>query len=305
MIRRPADRWLQASTGVAAWGLAALAIGLIAVLCLIAWPHLPAALGEPGTGAFSGPRDPRRASLVPLLLGTAARTLLMSLMLIPAGLLTGIYLAEYAPPGAWWPRVLRGGIRALVGVPGVVFGMVGLGFLVGVVGGGIDRITGDPASPVWGRPGLVWASLTLAWMSLPVVVEASEDALRSVPNGLRSAALALGATRFQVLLRILLPKALPGMAGGILRAIGKASGEVAPLLFTGAAVAPGGALALNDRFPDVAFEVFALSITAPDADAGRPLLQVALWALVFWSLMVNAAATYLRRLPGTPHGERT
>lgn len=237
----------------------------------------------------------QRDRLLPLLLGTAARTVLMSLVLVPAGVLTAVYLAEYAQPEAWAPRVLRAGIHALAAVPGVVFGMVGLGFLVGVVGGALDRFAGDPQAGGWGRPALVWASVTLAWMSLPVVVETSEEALRSVPRTLRSAAVALGATRWQVLLRVLLPNALPGMAAGVLRALGKAAGEVAPLLFTGAVIAPSAVTALNSPFPDLAFEVFMRSMAEAEAGVGRPFLRVALWVLVFGALMLNAAAAFLRR----------
>lgn len=297
MNRRRVDRCVGGITGMVALVLAALGIGLMLLLGAVAVPHLLEVIGQPAAGGGSDLAMLQRDRLLPLLLGTAARTVLMSLVLVPAGVLTAVYLTEYAQPEAWAPRVLRAGIHALAAVPGVVFGMVGLGFLVGVVGGALDRFAGDPQAGGWGRPALVWASVTLAWMSLPVVVETSEEALRSVPRTLRSAAVALGATRWQVLLRVLLPNALPGMAAGVLRALGKAAGEVAPLLFTGAVIAPSAVTALNSPFPDLAFEVFMRSMAASEAGVGRPFLRVALWVLVFGALMLNAAAALLRRSP--------
>ena len=305
MNRRGFDRGFERITGTVALALAALGIGLILVLGAMAVLQLPEVIGEPAVVGGGDPAVAQRDRLLPLLLGTAARTCLMSLVLVPAGVLTAVYLAEYARPEAWGPRVLRAGIHALAGVPGVVFGLVGLGFLVGVVGGVLDRFVGDPTAAVWGRPALLWASLTLAWMSLPVVVENSEEALRSVPRTLRSAAFALGATRWQVLTRVTIPNALPGMVAGILQALGKAAGEVAPLLFTGAVLAPAAVTALDAPFPDLAVEVFLRSTVSSQAGLGRPFLWVALWVLVFGALMLNAAAAILRRRQVSAGGERS
>ena len=294
MIRRIPDWIFPRLTGAVAWALAGLVLSLILGISLMAWPHLSwAAWGGPESHA-SNPLDPRSIRLAPFLVGTAARTFLMSLAVIPMGILTAVYLAEYAPSGSRMARTLRWLVQVLAGVPSVIFGLFGLGFFVGVVGGGLDRWNGDLASPVWGRPALLWASLTMALMTVPVVVVATEEALRSVPRDLRVAAIALGATRLQVLMRILLPNALPGMATGVILAIGRASGEVVPLLFTGAAVATQGSVALNERFMDLAYQVFVLSTQSPDPQASRPLLLTSVWALVFLSLLLNAGAAILR-----------
>jgi len=293
MIQRISDWMFPRLTGAVAWALAGLVLSLILGISWMAWPHLSwAAWVEPG-GRASNPLDPRSVCLAPLLIGTAARTFLMSLAVIPMGILTAVYLAEYAPSGSRMARTLRWLVQVLAGVPSVIFGLFGLGFFVGVVGGGLDRWNGDLASPVWGRPALLWASLTMALMTVPVVV-ATEEALRSVPRDLRVAAIALGATRLQVLMRILLPNALPGIATGVILAIGRASGEVVPLLFTGAVVATQGSLALNERFMDLAYQVFVLSTQSPDPQASRPLLLTSVWALVFLSLLLNAGAAILR-----------
>ena len=294
MIRRIPDWMFPRLTGAVAWALAGLVLSLILGISLMAWPHLSwAAWGGPESHA-SNPLDPRSIRLAPFLVGTAARTFLMSLAVIPMGILTAVYLAEYAPSGSRMARTLRWLVQVLAGVPSVIFGLFGLGFFVGVVGGELDRWNGDLASPVWGRPALLWASLTMALMTVPVVVVATEEALRSVPRDLRVAAIALGATRLQVLMRILLPNALPGMATGVILAIGRASGEVVPLLFTGAAIATQGSLALNERFMDLAYQVFVLSTQSPDPLATRPLLLASVWALVFLSLLLNAGAAILR-----------
>ena len=294
MIRRIPDWIFPRLTGAVAWALAGLVLSLILGISWMAWPHLSwAAWVGPG-GRASNPLDPRSVCLAPLLIGTAARTFLMSLAVIPMGILTAVYLAEYAPSGSRMARTLRWLVQVLAGVPSVIFGLFGLGFFVGVVGGELDRWNGDLASPVWGRPALLWASLTMALMTVPVVVVATEEALRSVPRDLRVAAIALGATRLQVLMRILLPNALPGIATGVILAIGRASGEVVPLLFTGAAVATQGSVALNERFMDLAYQVFVLSTQSPDPQASRPLLLTSVWALVFLSLLLNAGAAILR-----------
>jgi phosphate transport system permease protein len=294
MIRRIPNWIFPRLTGAVAWALAGLVLSLILGISWMAWPYLSwAAWVGPG-GRASNPLDPRSVCLAPLLIGTAARTFLMSLAVIPMGILTAVYLAEYAPSGSRMARTLRWLVQVLAGVPSVIFGLFGLGFFVGVVGGGLDRWNGDLASPVWGRPALLWASLTMALMTVPVVVVATEEALRSVPRDLRVAAIALGATRLQVLMRILLPNALPGIATGVILAIGRASGEVVPLLFTGAAVATQGSVALNERFMDLAYQVFVLSTQSPDPQASRPLLLTSVWALVFLSLLLNAGAAILR-----------
>ncbi len=295
MIRKLIAGVFPAVTGTVAWTLFGLMASLILGGTWSVWPYLTAGAWTEGRGTFP---------LSTLLVGTAARTFLMSLAMIPAGILTAVYLAEYAPQGAWMPRMLRRSIEVLAGVPSVLFGLFGLGFFVGVVGGGLDRWSGASMSPVWGRPALLWASWTLALMTLPVVVVAAEAALRSVPRELRLAAIALGATRLQVIVRVLLPEAFPGMATGVILAIGRASGEVVPLLFTGAAVATQGSLALNERFPDLAYQVFVWATQSPDPEASRPRLLVGLWVLVFLSLMLNGAAAILRSRIGPRPADR-
>jgi phosphate transport system permease protein len=218
----------------------------------------------------------------------------MSLAAIPAGILTAVYLAEYAPSGARATRILRWLVHGLAGVPSVIFGFLGLGFWISVVGVGLDRMVGDSPAPVWGRPGLLWASLTLAMMTLPVLVVSTEQALRSVPQELRWAAMALGATRLQVLMRILLPNAWVGIASGVVLTVGRAFGEVVPLLLTGAVAETQRSLALDEPFVDLAHQVFVLGTRSPEHPSSRPLLLTCVWVLVFLSLLFHAAAAVFR-----------
>ena len=280
-------------TGVVAWALFASVLSLVLGLLLAPVPvFLSGWDGQEGGGPQALDHPGNRLSL--LLLGTAIRTLLMSLAAIPAGILTAVYLAEYAPSGARATRILRWLVHGLAGVPSVIFGLLGLGFWISVVGVGLDRMVGDSAAPVWGRPGLLWASLTLAMMTLPVLVVSTEQALRSVPQELRWAAMALGATRLQVVMRILLPNAWVGIASGVVLTVGRAFGEVVPLLFTGAVAETQRSLALDEPFVDLAHQVFVLGTRSPEHPSSRPLLLTCVWVLVFFSLLFHAAAAFLR-----------
>ncbi|HEY6168755.1 MAG TPA: phosphate ABC transporter permease PstA, partial [Verrucomicrobiae bacterium] len=177
--------------------------------------------------------DVDKAGVLPMIFGTAARVILMTIFVIPVGVTTAIYLTEYAHATSLFTRIIRGAVNNLAGVPSIVFGLFGLGFFISFIGGHMDDAlyAGSP-EPHWGKPALLWASLTLAVMTLPVVIVATEESLRAIPPGLREASLALGATKLETVLKIVLPQALPGiMTGGIL-AVSRAAGEVAPILFT-------------------------------------------------------------------------
>ena len=159
---------------------------------------------------------------------------LMSLAVVPLGVLAALYLREYAKQGSL-VRTVRIAVNNLAGVPSIVFGVFGLGFFVYFVGGGIDRIFFPEAlpTPTYGTGGILWASLTLALLTVPVVIVAAEEALAAVPRSMREASLAMGATKFQTILRVVLPAAAPGILTGLILAMARAAGEVAPLMLTG------------------------------------------------------------------------
>jgi phosphate transport system permease protein len=220
----------------------------------------------------------------------------MTIFVIPVGVITAIYMTEYAHTKSLLIRVIRGAVNNLAGVPSVVFGLFGLGFFISFVGQNMDALL-YPSSdkPVWGKAALLWASLTLAVMTLPVVIVATEEALKSIPQGLREASLALGATKLQTIIRIVVPQALPGiMTGGIL-AVGRAAGEVAPIMFTGAAYFISGLpKSLSDQFMDLGYHVYILSTQSPNIDQTRPLLQATVLVLLLLTLSLNFVAILIR-----------
>ena len=282
--------------------LTALATALILALLAIVLAHL---VWE-GRSAlswrflFRGPEsdmfDPRTAGVLPMLVGTVARVLLMTVLVLPAGVLTALYLGEFAPPKSLLARLVRFGVNNLAGVPSIVFGLFGLGFFVVFVGGSLDDLLRAPgAEPHWGRPGLLWASSTLALMTLPVVVVSTEEALRAIPPGVREASLALGATRLQTVARVVIPGALPGVLTGAILALSRAAGEVAPLLFTGAAYYMARLPAsLTDQFMDLGYHIYVLATQTPDPTATRPILYATVLTLLALTLALNVVGMFIR-----------
>ncbi|HYH99455.1 phosphate ABC transporter permease PstA [Hyalangium sp.] len=275
-------------------GLAALLIVLmLAVILLdvvgggaghVTWQFLsqPPSDGMMGGGIF------------PALYGTAALTLLMTLAVMPVGVLTAIYLHEYAPPDSRMARWVRVAIVNLAGVPSIVFGLFGLGFFIHFVGGGLDRLLSHEEL-YWAQPGILWASLTLAVLTLPVVIISTEEALRAVPLDHRTASLALGATQSQTLARVVLPGALPGILTGAVLAISRGAGEVAPILFTGAAYfLPDLPSSLNSQFMHLGYHTYVLATQSPDVEATRPLLYATVLVLLMLTFALNLVAVIIR-----------
>src|SRR5688572_21326472 len=159
-------------------GLATLLILLMLAVILInitvnGWPGISWRFITAGTEQDMF--DVNRAGVLPMIVGTAARVILMTIFVIPVGVITAIYLTEYAHSTSWYTRVIRGAVNNLAGVPSIVFGLFGLGFFIAFVGGNIDAaLRPNNAEPFWGKPAILWASLTLAVMTLPVVIVATE-----------------------------------------------------------------------------------------------------------------------------------
>ncbi len=238
--------------------------------------------------------DPATTGVLPMIIGTTIRVFVMTIFVLPIGVITAIYLTEYAPTGSIVTRVIRAAVNNLAGVPSIVFGLFGLGFFINFLGQHMDELLHNPG-PVWGQPAVLWASLTLAVMTMPVVIVATEESLKAIPTGLREASLALGATKLETIIRIVLPQALPGiMTGGIL-AVSRAAGEVAPILFTGVAYymasLPGK---LSDQFMDLGYHVFVLSTQSPDIEKTRPILYATVLVLLLLTFALNFVAVLIR-----------
>ena len=232
--------------------------------------------------------------VLPMIIGTSIRVFVMTIFVIPVGVITAIYLTEYAANTSLITRIIRAAVNNLAGVPSIVFGLFGLGFFINFVGKNLDALLHNP-SPVWGQPALIWAALTLAVMTLPVVIVATEESLKAIPPGLREASLALGATKLETILKIVLPQALPGiMTGGIL-AVSRAAGEVAPILFTGVAYymasLPGK---VTDQFMDLGYHVFVLSTQSPNIEQTRPILYATVLVLLILTFALNFVAVIIR-----------
>jgi phosphate transport system permease protein len=240
--------------------------------------------------------DINKAGVLPMIIGTAARVILMTIFVLPIGVITAVYLTEYAHSTSIFTRVIRGAVNNLAGVPSIVFGLFGLGFFINFVGGHMDDLLGPgSAAPHWGKPALLWASMTLAVMTLPVVIVATEEALRAIPPGLREASLALGATKLQTIIKIVLPNALPGILTGAILAISRAAGEVAPILFTGAAYYMSGLpKSLADQFMDLGYHVFILSTQSPNIEMTRPILYATVLVLLLLTFALNVVAILVR-----------
>ncbi len=254
-------------------------------------PHLSATfLTESPTADMMG------GGIFPAIYGTVLLTLLMTLVGVPIGVATGIYLGEYASPRSAIASTIRAAVQNLAGVPSIVFGLFGLGFFVMFVGRGLDGLLYLPGEgPVWGQPAVIWSSLTLAVLTLPVVIVTTEEALRNVPRDLRLAALGLGATRFQTLVRVVLPNASSGILTGVILAVSRGAGEVAPIIFTGAAnFLPYLPTDLRDMYMHLGYHVFALSTQSPNVDQARPVLFATVTVLLVLTFSLNLVAVVLR-----------
>ncbi|NUN51815.1 MAG: phosphate ABC transporter permease PstA [Planctomycetaceae bacterium] len=251
--------------------------------------------------------EPREANseggVWPAIFGTVTMTLLMSLAVVPFGVLAALYLREYAKAGPVVSAV-RIAVNNLAGVPSIVFGVFGLGFFCYIVGGGIDRVLFEERlpTPTFGTGGILWASLTLALLTLPVVIVATEEALSAVPSSMREGSYACGASKWQTIRRIVLPRAMPGILTGMILAMARGAGEVAPLMVTGAVkLAPE--LPVDGVFPFVhaqrsfmhlGFHVYDLGFQSQNSEAAKPMVYTTTLLLILVILALNLAAVLLR-----------
>ena len=240
------------------------------------------------------PREGMTAGgIFPAIFGTVALVILMIIAVLPVGVMTAIYLHEYAKVDSILTKIIRYAVNNLAGVPSIVFGLFGLGFFIQFVGAGIDKFLG--LEVIWGQPCLMWAALTLALLNLPVVVVASEEALRAVPKETREASLVLGATKWQTIRRIVLPQALPGILTGAILSISRGAGEVAPIMFTGAAYfLPYLPHKPTDQFMELGYHVYVMATQSPDVEATKPILYGTVLILLILTLLLNSIAIFIR-----------
>ena len=251
--------------------------------------------------------EPREANteggIFPAIFGTVLMVVIMSIAVVPFGVLAAIYLKEYAKQGVL-TRMIRIAVNNLAGVPSIVFGVFGLGFFVYVVGGTLDQLffAESLPNPTFGTGGILWASLTLALMTVPVVIVATEEGLSAVPREYREGSLGLGATKLEALWRVVLPCAMPGILTGLILAVSRATGEVAPLMLTGVVkLAPSlpvdgffPFLHLDRKFMHLGFHIYDVGFQSPNVEAAKPMVYVTTFILVLVVILLNMAAIALR-----------
>ncbi len=232
--------------------------------------------------------------IFPAIFGTFALVVLMTIAVIPLGVATAIYMHEYAPNRSRIVHLVRLAIQNLAGVPAIVFGLFGLGFFIEFVGRGIDKAF-YRGELIYGQPAIVWAALTLALLTMPTVVVATEEALRAIPQSYREVAYSLGATRWQVIRRVVLPQAVGGILTGGILAVSRGSGEVAPVMFTGAAYfLPELPKQLNSQFMELGYHVYVMTTQSPDVEATKPILYATVLVLLALTFLLNFSAIMIR-----------
>lgn len=285
----PGDITLTIATGAAVMViLTMLAVLLIEIAVgstsALSWEFLTT---EPRKGGLAG-------GIWPAIYGTVLLVLVMTIAALPVGVATAIYLHEYARPDRWLQHLIRSAVINLAGVPSIVFGLFGVGFFIETVGRSIDDVVYGGAL-FYGKPAIIWASLTLALLTLPVVIVATEEALKAIPVEHREGSLALGATKWQTIARVVLPQAMPGILTGAILAISRGAGEVAPILFTGAAYyLPFLPAHPTDQFMHLGYHVFVLATQSPDVNAALPNLYATALVLLALTFILNISAIVIR-----------
>jgi len=236
-----------------------------------------------------------KGGIFPAIFGTFLLVLIMSIFGIPIGTISAIYLTEYAKQDSIFYRIIRFSVNTLAGIPAIVFGLFGLGFFIQFVGRGMDNVLYGGEILRWGQPNILWASLTMALLTLPVVIVSVEEAIRSVPIELREASFSLGATKWQTIRKVILPNSLTGILTGGILAVSRGAGEVAPILFTGAAYyLPYLPTSLSDQFMELGYHIYIMSTQSPDVEATRPIQYATTLVLLVLTFALNFSAIFLR-----------
>lgn len=278
-----------AITAISAVLIIAIIIILLVVIIIggkntFSWEFLTA---FPSDGMMKG-------GIFPAIYGTALLVLIMSVAAVPFGTITAIYLTEYAREKSILAQTIRFAVRTLATVPSIIFGLFGLGFFIKFVGSSMDDVfLGGELK--WGQPNILWASLTMALLTLPVVIVSVEEAIRTVPRELREASLALGATKWETIKRIVIPGARSGILTGTILAVSRGAGEVAPILFTGAAYYLATLpVSLSDQFMNLGYHIYIMATQSANVDETLPIQFATTLVLLMLTFMLNFVAVIIR-----------
>ncbi len=235
-----------------------------------------------------------KGGIFPAIVGTALMTLIMTVAAVPFGTITAIYLAEYAPEKSWFASTIRFAVKTLAVVPSIIFGLFGLGFFIKFIGLKMDHIFYG-GNLHWGQPNILWASLTMALLTLPIVIVSVEESIRTVPKEVREASLALGATKWQTIRKVVLPGSNTGILTGTILAISRGAGEVAPILFTGAAYYLADLPhSLSDQFMSLGYHIYIMSTQSTNVDDTLPIQFATTLVLLLLTFSLSMIAVILR-----------
>ncbi len=277
-------------TGLCAMSIIVVLAALILIILynglpFMTWTFLTSA---PAEGMTAG-------GIFPAIVGTFFLVILMSIVGVPVGTITAIYLSEFVEKESKIVRAIRFAVNTLAGIPSIVFGLFGLGFFIQFMGSGMDKVLSPDGVIRWGQPNILWASLTMAVLTLPVVIVSVEEAIRSVPRELREASLALGATRWETIIKVVLPGCSTGIFTGMILAVSRGAGEVAPILFTGAAYfLPHLPAALSDQFMNLGYHIYIMSTQSPDVDGTKGIQYATTLVLLLMVFVFNVSAMFVR-----------
>jgi phosphate transport system permease protein len=289
MNRNRKDIIIESLTGISVLLIIFIIISILAITIKGGWPNLSwkFLVEFPKDGMTKG-------GIFPAIVGTALMTLIMTIAAVPFGVITAIYLAEYAKENSLFAKTIRFAVKTLAVVPSIIFGLFGLGFFIGFVGQNMDKIFNGGVMK-WGQPSILWASLTMALLTLPVVIVSVEEAIRTIPVEMREASLALGATKWQTIRRVILPGSVTGILTGTILAISRGAGEVAPILFTGAAYYLADLPhSLSDQFMSLGYHIYIMSTQSSNVDATLPIQFATTLVLLLLTFSLNAVAVVLR-----------
>ena len=243
---------------------------------------------DPSSGMTEG-------GILPAIVGTFMLVVIMSLVGVPVGTITAIYLSEYTARGSKLAQFIRFAVNTLAGIPAIVFGLFGLGFFVQFTGKGLDRMFTPDGGLRWAQPNILWASLTMALLTLPVVIVSVEEAIKTVPRELREASLALGVTKWQTIWRVVLPNSIGGILTGAILAVSRGAGEVAPILFTGAAYfLPDMPKAFTDQFMELGYHLYIMTTQSTDVEKTLGIQYATTLVLLLLTFVLNFSAIFMR-----------
>jgi phosphate transport system permease protein len=289
MNRKVKDTLVEGITGVSVLIIIFIIVSMLAITVIGGWSNLNwSFLSEfPKDGMTKG-------GIFPAIVGTAVMTIIMAIAAVPFGVITAIYLAEYASEKSIVAKTIRFAVKTLAVVPSIIFGLFGLGFFISFIGKNMDGLL-NSGELKWGQPNILWASLTMALLTLPVVIVSVEEAIKTIPREMREASLALGATKWQTIKSVVLPGSVSGILTGTILAVSRGAGEVAPILFTGAAYFLSDLPhSLSDQFMSLGYHIYIMSTQSSNVDATLPIQFATTLVLLLLTFSLNAVAVTLR-----------